>query len=90
MSGPLGYNGPFEIIKRYDKKFEILLNGKPKHISIDGSKAAFIESDELTPLNDNSDKQSSPNSGKHTSPMKIHRYHQRKKTTNPNKIGKKC
>lgn len=52
------YDGPFEVIKRYDKTYKILVNGKPKHISIDRLKAAFIESDQETSPNQISDSNS--------------------------------
>lgn len=37
------YNGPFEVIKRFDKSFKVMVKGKPKRISIDRLKAACIK-----------------------------------------------
>ncbi|XP_046806629.1 uncharacterized protein LOC124419853 [Lucilia cuprina] len=35
------YEGPFEVIKRFDKFYKINMNGKPVNVSIDRLKAAF-------------------------------------------------
>lgn len=47
------YDGPFEEIKKQDKTFTLLVNGKQKRVTIDRIKAAFTEdntiSDEITP-----------------------------------------
>lgn len=48
------YDGPFEVIKKQDKTFTIIVNGKPKQVTIDRIKAAFTEE------NSNSDKSTSP------------------------------
>lgn len=43
------YDGPFLVIKRYEKVYKVLVNQKPKNISIDRLKAAFIENNIGTP-----------------------------------------
>lgn len=43
------YDGPFEIIKRYDKFYKVLVNGKQKNVTIDRLKAAFIDEDTPAP-----------------------------------------
>jgi len=37
------YDGPYQVIKRFPKFYRILLNNKPKNVSIDRLKAAFLE-----------------------------------------------
>lgn len=41
------YDGPYVIVKRHDKTFEILINGRKSNISIDRLKPAFITTDDV-------------------------------------------
>uniref|UniRef100_A0A5S6QYE8 RNA-directed DNA polymerase n=1 Tax=Trichuris muris TaxID=70415 RepID=A0A5S6QYE8_TRIMR len=37
------YNGPYKVIKRYDKAFKLDINGKHENVSLDRLKPAFLE-----------------------------------------------
>lgn len=40
------YEGPFRVIKRKEKSYKIDLKGKPKYVTIDRLKPAFVENDD--------------------------------------------
>lgn len=42
------YDGPFEVMKRYEKTFKLKIKDKKCHVSIDRLKAAFLPNDALT------------------------------------------
>lgn len=50
------YDGPYEVIKRYDKFYKIAIKGKNKNVTIDRLKAAFVE-DSNEPLDNRSNNQ---------------------------------
>lgn len=45
------YDGPYEVLSRNDKTFEILVKGRKIRVSIDRLKAAFLPIDEQSPSN---------------------------------------
>ena len=45
------YDGPYEVLSRNDKTFEILVRGRKIRVSIDRLKAAFLPIDEQLPSN---------------------------------------
>lgn len=49
------YEGPFEVKERDDKTYVIMINGKPKRVSIDRLKPAFLQTTEEIPTKTESD-----------------------------------
>ncbi|XP_037931144.1 uncharacterized protein LOC119665956 [Teleopsis dalmanni] len=39
------YDGPFKVVRRSDKTYDLLIKGKPVRVSVDRVKAAFLSSD---------------------------------------------
>lgn len=61
VRGPLQcpYDGPYPVIKRYDKFFKIDINGRKTNVSIDRIKAAFMDIGDEHHTNNNLSKQHS-------------------------------
>ena len=66
------YDGPFKVLKRVDKTFIILLNGKEEVVSVDRLKAASVEKESTRRLEQTSNQKPKPATTENTGePQKI-------------------